>query len=39
MSLNLKNSNDIICNSLHSIENGALVDINDKISAPGGYTQ
>ena len=39
MSLNLNNSNDIICNSLHLIENGALVDINDKISASGGYTQ
>ena len=31
MSLNQNNSNDIICNSLKLIENGALVDINDNI--------
>lgn len=39
MSLNLNNANDIICNSLKLIENGALVDINDKISSGGGYSQ
>ena len=39
MALNLNNSNDIICNSLKLIENGALVDINDKIASAGGYTQ
>jgi len=39
MTLNLNNSNDIICNSLKLIEIGALVDINDKIATSGGYTQ
>ena len=39
MTLNLNDSYDIICNSLKLIENGALVDINDKIASAGGYTQ
>ena len=33
MSLSLNNSNDIICNTFHIIENGVLVDLDTKISS------
>ena len=32
MSLNLNNSNDIICNTFHIIENGNLVSLDQKIA-------
>ena len=33
MSLNLNNSNDIICNSFKILENGQLVDLDTKIAS------
>ena len=33
MSLNLNNSNDIICNTFHIIENGNLVSLDQKIAS------